>query len=174
MARSKSAAIAVSVPQSDDEARAMIRELGEIERQITRLNTQLDDRIGKLSEDFGNRAGPLKERSKALHTGLQTYCAAHRARLTNGHKVKRHDFITGEVQWRKNPPKVSLRNVGAVLERLQAAGLTRFLRVKTEVNKEAMLADPDTAAQIEGVRIIDDAEDFIVLPAETDLKETAS
>ncbi len=40
-----------------------------------------------------------------------------------------------------------------VIEACKSLGLTAFLRIKEEVNKEAMLADPDKARTIAGVTI---------------------
>ena len=169
MARRKTAALTAPVPQDDDQARAQIREIGDLERQQTRLQTQLDDKIAKLKQEFGDKAGPLKARLTALETGLQTYCEAHRDRLTRAGKVKSHDFITGEVKWRTKPPRVKLTGVTDVIDRLQTAGFVQFLRQKVEPNKEAMLDDPDLAETIDGISIISGEEEFIVEPSETQL-----
>ena len=173
MGRSKSLAITAPVPQSDEEARAMIREIGDIGRQITRKQTQADDKIAKLKEALGNDTAPLTARLNALETGVQTYCAAHRERLTQGGKFKSFNFVTGEVKWRIRPPSVRITGVADVLDRLMAAGLDRFLRTKTEINKDAMLEEPEAARAIDGVRIMSGVEDFIIEPAETELAEAS-
>ncbi|MDL2275823.1 host-nuclease inhibitor Gam family protein [Desulfosarcina sp. OttesenSCG-928-G10] len=41
-----------------------------------------------------------------------------------------------------------------------------------DVNKEAMLADPEAARQVPGVTIVQ-TEDFVVTPHETELEEIA-
>jgi phage host-nuclease inhibitor protein Gam len=50
--------------------------------------------------------------------------------------------------------------------------LDRFLRQKLEVNKEAVLAEPEIAEQVKGITVKQD-EDFFVAPAEDDLGEAA-
>lgn len=171
--RTKSLASVADIPQTDEQCRAQIRELGDVSRQITRLETELADKTAKLKQGYGDKAAPLNDRLVALQTGIQTYCEANRDRLTNGGKVKSHDFVTGIIQWRNRPPKVKLTGVADVLDRLIVAKLDRFVRTKSEPNKEAMLDDPEAAEAIEGVKIVTGAEEFIVEPSETALAEAS-
>lgn len=70
------------------------------------------------------------------------------------------------------PPKVVVRAVENVLDYLRQAGLDRFIRSKDEVNKEAVLAEPEAVAHIKGISF-SQKEEFIVLPFETELEEVA-
>ena len=54
----------------------------------------------------------------------------------------------------------------AVVEIFQRMGLQRFLRTKTEVDKTAILAEPDAVRGIAGVSVITGLEDFVVTPLE--------
>ena len=45
-------------------------------------------------------------------------------------------------------------------------GLGRFVRVKNEPNKDAMLNEPDAVRGIAGISIVTGVEDFIVTPFE--------
>jgi phage host-nuclease inhibitor protein Gam len=87
--------------------------------------------------------------------------------------VKFHKVPAGENNWRRRPPKVSVRGMAVVLERLKSLGLKRFIRTKEEVNKEAMLAEPDVAASVDGINVGSEGEDFVITPFETDLEEVA-
>lgn len=172
MAKQKILAAALPIPQSDAEAREAIRELGDLNRERMRLEAEMNDQIAALQQEYGNRVAPLGERLTALTGGLQMFCDVHRERLTGGGKVKSYQFATGKVSWRQKPAKVTLTKIEAVIERIKAAGFAeRFLRVKEEVNKEAMLEDRATASTIKGVKIGSDGEDFIVEPFEAELKE---
>ena len=53
-----------------------------------------------------------------------------------------------------------------MLETLLRMGLGRFVRVKNEANKEAMLAEPDAVRGIAGISIVTGVEDFTVVPFE--------
>lgn len=172
MTRMKTAGSNLPIPQDDSEARETIREIGDLNRAVVRLEAELNDRVAELQQEFGERAAPLREQAKAKTEGLQMFCEVNRDRLTSGGKVKYHRFATGEISWRQRPAKVTIRGTEDVIRTIQAARLgKRFLREKIEIDKEAMLADRVTASGIKGVTIGSEGEDFIVAPFETDLAE---
>jgi len=104
---------------------------------------------------------------------VQVWCEANRAELTNGGKTKTANLGSGEVKWRMRPPSVRLSGGDAVLDALRSLGLSRFVRQREEVNKEAILAEPDAVAGVRGIKLTQ-AEDFIVAPFATHLEEVAS
>lgn len=171
----KAKAIEAPVPQDDSEAREAIREIGDLNREVVRLEAEMNDRIAALQEEFGALVEPLRERAQAKIDGLRTFAEANRIRLTRGGKVKFHRFATGEISWRTRPARVTIRGKDAVIEAIKAARLgKKFLRVKEDINKEAMLEDRATASAIKGVTIGSDGEDFLVEPYETKLEGGAA
>ncbi|OBX05803.1 host-nuclease inhibitor protein Gam, partial [Gallibacterium salpingitidis] len=108
----------------------------------------------------------LQEQIKPLQKAIEIWCETNRAELTNNGKTKTGSFNTGEVQWRQRPPSVLIRKADDVLDRLRQLGLTRFIRTKDEVNKEAMLAEAELAATVTGVTIKKGVEDFVIAPFE--------
>jgi phage host-nuclease inhibitor protein Gam len=74
------------------------------------------------------------------------------------------------VQWRLRPPKVVVKGLEAVLDKLRRMGLERFIRTKEEINKEAILAEPDAVKRVAGISI-EQGEDFVIKPFETQLEE---
>lgn len=164
----------VPVPQDDSEAREAIREIGDLNREVLRIEAEMNDQIAALQQEYGARAAPLREQATARIEGLRMYAEANRDRLTGGGKVKYHRFATGEISWRLRPAKVTIRGKDAVIAAIKAARLgKKFLRVREDINKEAMLEDRVTAAAIKGVTIGSDGEDFIVEPFETELEEAS-
>lgn len=164
------AAPALPIPADDTEAREAIREIGDRQREALRLQAEMNDQIAALHERYGALVAPINARVTALTEGLQLFCEVNRTRLTGG-KVKYAEFSTGKVSWRLRPAKVTLKKIEDVIEAIRKAGLgDRFLRTKTEVNKDAMLEDRTTASAIKGVSIGSDGEDFVVEPYETDLR----
>lgn len=162
----------VPVPQDDSEAREAIREIGDLNREVLRIEAEMNDKIAALQEEYGARVAPLRESATAKIEGLRMFAEVNRDRLTRGGKVKFHKFATGEISWRLRPAKVTIRGKDAVIEAIKAARLgKKFLRVKEDINKEAMLEDRATAAALAGVTIGSDGEDFLVEPFETELKE---
>lgn len=171
MARHKTLKAHAPVPQDDTEARAAIREIGDLSREITRMEAEMNDRVAAIKQQFGDTAEPLKDLMDAKIEGVRVFAEANRDRLTKGGKVKFHKFTTGMISWRLRQAKVTIRGKDDVLEALKSLGLTRFIRVKEEPNKEAMLEDREAAASVAGITIGSDGEDFIVEPSETDLPE---
>lgn len=157
-----------SVPQSREEAVAAIGRIGQLRREIAAEKARADEAIRAAGETFeratAQKAAELAEQER----GVQMWCEANRMALTGEGRVKYHDFGTGRVNWRTRPPKVSIRGVEAVIEGCKQLGLTSFLRVREEINKEAMLADPERARSLTGVTISSEGEDFVIEPAEID------
>lgn len=155
------------VPQNREEAVASIGRIGSLRREILAQKVAVDEGVRLLGEAMEREIAPLAEELAELERGVQIWCEANRALLTNDNRVKFHDFGTGRVNWRALPPKVTIKGVDVVIEAIKKLGLRRrFLRIKEEVNKEAMLADAVTARKIIGVTISSDGEDFLIEPLE--------
>lgn len=170
-ARAKATA-ATEVPQTREQVVSAIAEIGRLQRERQRIEAQMNDTLAGVRQEFEDRAQPLGERARALSAGVQIWCEAHRAELTEGGRSKTATLPSGEVRWRMTPGKVLLRNVEAVLQALRDRGLHRFIRTKDEPNKEAMLAEPEMALRVPGVSIAQN-EEFEILPFETALAEVS-
>lgn len=168
--RIKKAAVDLKVPQSRDEAAEYIAEIGRLQNQRKRIAADMNDEIAAVKLRFESLAQPIGADIKQLGEGVQIWCEANRATLTNGNKVKFAQLASGKVNWRMRPPKVGLRNKETIIDACKKLGLLRFLRVTEDINKEAMLAEPEVAETITGVTI-SQGEDFVITPYETELEE---
>lgn len=168
--RLKKAAASACIPQNREATAAAIREIGEIQRNLTRIAADMNDEIADVKQKYETEAEPLRMRLEALQQGVQTWSEANRDAITQNGKVKTAIFTTGEVLWRKRPPSVVVRGAEAVLDQLRKLGLKRFIREKEEVNKEAILNEPEAVAHVTGISI-SQGEDFVVVPFETELAE---
>ena len=166
--RMKSTAVAVAVPQSRSMCADDIRRIGDLQREHARVAAELNDRIAELTNQAEPVLADLAQRIAALQTGVQTWCEANRVALLgeDDRHGKTANLVTGEVSWRQRPPSVSIRGVDTVLDTLLRMGLGRFVRVKNEPNKEAMLNEPEAVRGIAGISIVTGVEDFIVVPFE--------
>ncbi len=162
--KSKSKALS-KVPQTRDEAVYTIRRIGELRQEVATHKAHADQIVRLAGEKLEADTKHLLEELDQHERGLQTYCEANRNTLTHEGKVKFHEFGTGRVNWRSRPPRVSVRAVEQVIEACKKLGLP-FVRVKEEINKEAMLADPERARLVPGVTISTEGEDFVIEPAE--------
>lgn len=166
--RLKTKAIATPVPQSKTEVAEQIRRLGDLKRDFERTRAEMNDQIAALTEDYQKRLTPLSDQMQALQTGVQTWCEAHRVDLCgeNDKLGKTANLVTGEVGWRQRPPSVRITGADAVIETLQRLHLDPFIRTKLEVNKEAILNEPDRVRGVAGITVVSGVEDFFVVPFE--------
>ena len=173
MAKIKRAAEAVAIPQTREQAEAALAQLGAVQRSLTLIEAAMAERVAGERKAGEAEAKPLLAQAETLKHGLCLWAEAHRQALTDGGRTKTAKLATGEVSWRTRPPKVTLRDTAAVLESIGALGLAQFLRTKTEVNKEAMLAEPALARQVPGVTIASEGEEIILSPTEAPLSGAA-
>ncbi len=179
--RVKSLSSPVLVPQSRDAVAQAISEIGiaqrHRQRHRQRIEAAMNDEIAASKLRYETEAQPYNEKIQSLRSGIQIYCEAHRDELTQSGRVKFANFSSGEVKWRFTPPSVSVRAAGATVKRLIEKGLSRFVREKLEVNKEAILAEAEaievlSCAGITGIAI-GQKEEFVIEPFETKLEEVA-
>lgn len=168
--KSKMLGVNLPVPQNRDEAANAVRAIGELSRQIARIEADMNDTISARKLLAAAKAAPLREQINAHTEGLKVWSEANRVSLTNGNKVKFFDLGTGKIFWRLRPPSVRISNVERVIEAIKSLGFSTFLRTTEEINKEALLADKDKARLVAGISIGSEGEDFLVEPFEVDLE----
>jgi phage host-nuclease inhibitor protein Gam len=171
--RIKSAAAAVDVPQSRESAAAAIAAIGIANRELQRINADMNDALAACKEAYEMEAEPYKLKIQELTDGLQIFAEANRATLTNNYKVKTVALTSGEITWRMNPPSVRLTDTEEnVIAACEAAGLEEFIRRTPSLNREAIKANPDEARHVPGLKI-GQSEAFVVTPFEAELSEAA-
>lgn len=166
--RIKAGPALAAVPQNRDEASQAVDEIGAATRELTRIEAEMNDRMAEIKTAYETQAAPLRARVDTLTLAIKTWAEANRDELTQHGKVKTHDLPAGQILWRTRPPSVRVTGVEAVLDSLRRMALERFIRVKEEVNREAILNEPETAARIPGIAI-SQMEDFVVVPFEVEL-----
>lgn len=156
----------IYVPQTRDEAAADIHKIGDLQRQFICAQAAMNDEVALVTGRCQPALDELKTKLTTLSEAVQGYCEANRAELTNGGKVKTANLVTGDVQWRQRPPSVRLSKSEVVLETLARLGLSRFIRTKEEVNKDAILDEPDAIKGVAGITVVTGVEDFVITPFE--------
>lgn len=156
--------------QSRDDVEVAIKQIGDLQRQLEQTAINQNNELASITEKYAPILTALKEQIEPIQTAVQAWCESRRDELTQNGKTKTGSFNTGEVQWRQRPPSVAIRGADSVIEALKTHGLIRFIRTKEEINKEAMLNEPELAATIAGVSIKTGAEDFVITPFEQELK----
>lgn len=159
---------APTVPQTREAVARLIAEIGIDSREIELINLEMNAEMALVKEAFERRAEPVRRRIEAAQSGVQAWCESNRLELTANNKVKTHVFTTGEVAWRTRPPSVHITGAEAVMHCLRGLGLGRFIRMKEEINKDAILNEPSAVVGLPGIRI-SQLEDFVVVPFEVEL-----
>jgi phage host-nuclease inhibitor protein Gam len=159
----------IDVPQNNGEAAADIKQIGDLQRQLARMQAEMNDAIAHITQSYQAPLEALTKQIGGLQTGVQAYCEAHRDELTGGGKTKTANLVTGEVQWRQRPPSVRVTGADSVIETLRRLNLGKFVREKLEVNKEAILNEPEAVEGVAGITIITGVEDFVITPFEQEV-----
>ncbi|EBO6713593.1 host-nuclease inhibitor protein Gam, partial [Salmonella enterica] len=95
---------AVYVPQNKDDVIGDIKKIGDLQRELEREQTVMNDAIGAITEKHAPGIEALKKDIDTLSKGVQGWCEAHRDELTQNGKTKTASLITGKVEWRNRPP----------------------------------------------------------------------
>ena len=73
--------------------------------------------------------------------------------------------------WRNRPPSCTIRGSEAVIAALKRLKLTRFIRSKEEINKDAILNEQAAVKDIPGITINRNLEDFAIVPFEQEIAQ---
>ncbi|EDW6064299.1 host-nuclease inhibitor protein Gam [Salmonella enterica subsp. enterica serovar Oslo] len=165
------AAAASYTPQSREQVSVDIKKIGDIQRELTRIEADANDQIAVIMNQNTPKIEALRAELDVLQKGVQTWCEANRAEITKDGKTKTANLITGEVAWRTRPDSVSVKGVDLVLEALKKLKLNRFIRRKEEINKDAILADKKAVENIKGISIVSGKEDFSITPFEQEIEK---
>ncbi|EOY8363721.1 host-nuclease inhibitor Gam family protein, partial [Salmonella enterica subsp. salamae] len=163
------AAAASYTPQSREQVSIDIKKIGDIQRELTRIEADANDQIAVIMNQNTPKIEALRAELDVLQKGVQTWCEANRSSITKG-SSKTANLITGEVSWRTKPDSVSIKGVELVLETLKKLKLDRFIRRKEEINKDAILADKKAVENIKGISIVSGKEVFSITPFEQEIE----
>lgn len=162
MTRTKRKAETVPAARDRDEAARFVARIGELDRDIALQEAALAEAYAQAKATTAATVAQHDAERNALTRGVQIWAEANRHALTDGGKSKTVDLGTGTVAWRQGRPSVSIKGAKEVLQQLIDEGREEFLRRKVEIDKAAMLAMPDAANAIPGVRVGSDGEEFVI------------
>lgn len=159
------------VPQSKEEANRVLEEIGRLQETLARIAAAADVAITTAKTSAAEQAKPVDDDLKARCASLHAFCEANRPGLTGGLKIKTVRFGAGTCSWRNSPGKVTIKGVADVLARLKTLGRNykKFIRVKEEIDRDAMLKDAKRANLVEGVTI-KGGEIFAIKPTATKIE----
>ena len=159
---------AINAPASRQEAEQMIAQIGYLQRQHGDVERRMNDELEQVKAKHMPDANALNEQITLLVWGVKAWAETNKDSLLKP-RSKTVKLSSGEISWRTSPPKVSLSGKPAIIERLKNLGLTRFLRTAEDINKDAILADPEAVEGVKGISIKQD-ELFALKPNETQIE----
>lgn len=171
-------------------SRATVKTQAELERAITALGAlqrerdkfvdRADNAIAQIRLNLKSEIAAHEERIAFLAGEISDYVRAYKLELFPQFPERKICKLnTGTLRFRRMPPRVISDPTVSFFERLlEKRGWmspfrdlaeklsTSFLRVRVELNKEAILADPISAKNTIGVDLSDERERLYITPAE--------
>ena len=148
-----------------DAFKAAFSDLMQLEQQKADKAAKLQTKITALQAKHNEETASLNGSIEALRQSIGQYAQTHRDTLTGGGLRKSVSIGNGAIKWRKQPDSVQITgDLDAMLAELKKRRLTRFLRVKTELNKTAIMADAELLQKrpIAGIAIVQGGEAMVI------------
>lgn len=108
--------------------------------EADRLTVAMEKRIAKIREAYEEPLAAAKAAGDALFADLQAWAALHPEAFGEQRSI---ELLHGTLGFRTCPPKVSQAagvKVGHTLAALRAKGMGQFVRVREDIDKEAVLS----------------------------------
>jgi phage host-nuclease inhibitor protein Gam len=155
----------VIAPKDIDEAVKYVQGIGDAQRNIDKLATELNDKVEKLKAGTAEKAKQYEGAIAGLFEGLYLFAETNRAKLTDNDKIRIVKVISGQFGWRNNPPSVEARDTDKAIAELKKKGLDVYVRIKEELDKEAILKNQAIVKGLKEISIKQE-EMFFVKPDE--------
>ena len=168
---------ALAVPKDRMELELFVVGIRQKEEAINALTIKASSEIAKLNvridaikKKAQAEAKPIEKEINELAQGVFLFAESHREELTEKEKQKTVEFITGDkIRWYLTPWSVVVLNEADAIIELEGYGLEEFIRVKREINKEAILREPKKIKKIKNLSLRQ-SEIFAIVPAKMDFE----
>jgi len=135
-ARRRSGPLASAVPGTWDEVNQRLGYLGEIDRQLRALRDDFEQKVAVLKQQWVESSRPIEKERELVHSQIERFYWSRRDELlAQGRKSV--DLAFGKLGSRLSRCVV-VEDASLAQQWLEAHGLQRFLRTRTEVDREAI------------------------------------
>lgn len=139
------------VPKDRAELEQFVSRIRETEQEISRLENEVREevlelvaKINKFKKKAQAKAKPYEEKINELAKGVYIFAEGHRNELTDQGAKKTVELAAGDkIKWYFTPPAVEVEEEEEALEELERRKLSQFIRTKKEIDKEAILREPE-------------------------------
>ena len=160
----------IAIPKSLEEATDCLGRIGQARREIDGLTKKTNDRVEEVKAEGVSQVKPYQEEIEKLTDGLYIFTENNRQKLEEEGK-RSFRVPTGTFGLRTTPPAAYISSTKTALASCKQLGLDQFIRIKTveEINKEAVLREPELASSVNGLSITQ-REEFVVKPSEIEVE----
>lgn len=167
----------VTVPKDRAEMEQFVARIREEEEKINAMIAEtagefaaVAARMNDIKKGILEKTKPIEHKIEGLAEGVFIFASGSREELTDHNMRKTVEFITGDkIQWYYPPTSVVAENEEAAIAELERRGLSEFIRVKKEINREAILQEPKKAKGLRWISLSQD-EIFAIVPAKMDFE----
>lgn len=135
--------------------------LTKAEKRLADLDGKHRAKLTALQDKHAAIIEPLAAEIEKYRAAIANYANSHRAELTQNGKMKTVQIGSGCLKWQKSRAKVEITgDTAAIIASLKRRKLSRFIRVREELDKTAILKE-HTAIKtpIDGLAIIQGGTD---------------
>lgn len=158
--------IVLPVPANEAAARKVAKRIVELVAKIGKVDADHEIGIAELTVAHSDKVGPLHDELAASVRAFEEFAKRDAATLFEGDK-RSADWPEAVFGYRTHPAAVAIargHKEDAIVAALLKARKIKFLRRKTELNRDALLADPDAAKAINGIEIVQGESFFVATP----------
>jgi len=131
--------IEVPLLESWDEVNETLKRIGQIERDRNLVRDAMTERIETAKTKAQKELDPLELEHKELASALEQFAAHHKEEFEKAPRSRKLMF--GKIGFHKTPGKfkpLKKWNWNQVVEKLLELGKKQYIRVKQEIDKEAL------------------------------------
>jgi phage host-nuclease inhibitor protein Gam len=151
-----------ALPQSREEIDQKVSRIAELRREIAAKESGLAEDIDKLREKLAESLQPHRDELQQLEESVQASAEARRDELTEGGRTKTVKLTNGVIRWRLRPMRLVMSlSEASIIKALKRRSELGCIRIKEEVDKEALKKRPDLVKSLRGVSL-KQKEDFII------------
>ncbi len=109
---------------------------------LHKKEAEMNERLNRIKEDFDEKTKDLRYAIDTLSTEISMFCTKNKKDFE---KSRSKEYNFGVIGFRTTPPKVAVLNrkysIKTVIELTKRLFQNTYIRIKEELDKEAILAD---------------------------------
>jgi phage host-nuclease inhibitor protein Gam len=140
------------VTSLNEVTKAMIA-ISSIQRRKEEYRIKKQKQIDEITSRVAVSDEEADKEITVIFESIFRFAQENKIALTNHNRIRTVKLLTGKFGWRESPSSIHITNKKTVMESIQKLGLKNFIRYEPEIDKEAMLKEPDVAKTINGVSI---------------------